>query len=287
MAVGASGVAQLNSNYISQLYADAMFIARDRNIMQPLVRTFNDRTGDESRASLEYSSISASSVNEDEDFSAPTQFTKTQLANLTPGEIIAQVLLYDRRMETDPQNAREDASRELGNAIADKVETDLLSNFSSLTGGTVGSAGTSITWGHFFAARAQLRGAKVPGPYSCVLHEYQWHDLAGTATVAAAQTTASDAFRDQVMSQFYVGQVADVSIYVTPNISIDASDDAYGAMFNRDAMAFDSRRAPRLEPERDASARAWELNITAKYAYGVWRPAFGVAMLFDATAPTS
>jgi len=47
------------------------------------------------------------------------------------------------------------------------------------------------------------------------------------------------------------------------------------------------RRALRLEDERDASRRGIELNMTAVYAYGVWRPAMGITGLFDASTPTS
>ena len=36
----------------------------------------------------------------------------------------------------------------------------------------------------------------------------------------------------------------------------------------------------RLEPERDASRRGWELNLSTVYAHGVWRPTYGVQMIF-------
>jgi hypothetical protein len=52
---------------------------------------------------------------------------------LTPAEIIAQAILTDRRLETDRQNARADASVAIGNAIAQKIEGDLLALFASLT----------------------------------------------------------------------------------------------------------------------------------------------------------
>jgi len=67
---------------------------------------------------------------------------------------------------------------------------------------------------------------------------------------------------------------------------VDASDDAIGAAFNIQALALDPRKAPTLEPERDASLRAWELNISAGYAYGVRRNAFGVKITHDALEPT-
>jgi hypothetical protein len=173
-------------------------------------------------------------------------------------------------------------------SMAEKIHTDTLGNFSSLTAGTIGAAGTTITWGHFFAARSVLKGAKAPMPYRCVLHEYQWHQLAKSASIAASTSpAAAPAFTEEVTRQYYVQTVAGVDIFTTADITVDASDDANGGMFSPSAMALDMRRAPRLEPERDASRRGWELNMTSVYAHGVWRPGVGVCMTFDAATPSS
>lgn len=85
------------------------------------------------------------------------------------------------------------------------------------------------------------------------------------------------------MRQWYVGTVAGVDVFVSGNV-YKSGNDAYGAFFNPNALALDIRRDLRLEPERDASKRAWELNMTALYAHGVWRPAFGVQVISDAAA---
>jgi len=284
MAVGLSGVSQLASLF-NNIYEDAVFVVREQNLATRLVRTYTDGRGDETRTLPAYTSVSFSSVAETEDFSAPTQFSKSALSTLTPGELMAQVLLTDRRITTDPQDARNDASRELGAAGAEKVDTDIFDNFSSLTGGTVGASGTSMIWGYLFAAQSILRAGKVPGPYVAVLHPYQYHDLAGVAAVSATVTNAPQ-FQDEVMTRWFVQRVAGMDIFTSANVPTSGTD-AYGAVFSRDAIAFDLRQDFRLEPERDASKRAWELNATMMYAHGVWRPTWGVQILTDITTPTS
>lgn len=77
-----------------------------------------------------------------------------------------------------------------------------------------------------------------------------------------------------------------VDVFVTSNIPV-TSNNARGLMFSREALALDVRRAPRLEPERDASRRGWELVMSAVYAHGTWRPEWGVQIFTDATTPTS
>jgi hypothetical protein len=273
------------TTYIQTIYEDAMFVARENMFFDQLITTFSDRTGNADRSSSIYGSATMASIGETDDL-ASQAFTPSVLATLTPAEVGAQFFLPDLRVESDPFQVRSDASMELGAAIATKVQQDSLTSLASLTGGTIGAAGTTITWGHFFAARAVLKNQKAPEPYICVLHEYQWQVLAKASSVSAT-VAFSPSFQDDVMRRYYVGTAAGVDIFATVDITPDASDDASGGMFARSAMALDMRRAPRLEAERNASRRGIELNLTSVYGYGVWRPAFGVTMLFDATTPTS
>lgn len=279
MATGLSGVSQLASLF-NNIYEDAVFVVREQNLATRLVRTFSDGRGDQTRTLPAYSSVSFASVSETEDFSNPTQFSKSSLSTLTPGEYAAQVILTDRRLETDPQNARDDASRELGAAAAEKVDTDIFSNFSSLTGGTVGASGSTMTWGYFYAGLSILRASKIPGPYVAVMHPYHWHYMAETAAVSSTVTNGPQ-FQDEVMMRWWVQRVAGVDIFLSANCPTSGND-AYSAIFARDALAYDLRRDFRLEPERDASKRAWELTASMLYAHGVWRPTWGVQVIADA-----
>ena len=63
-------------------------------------------------------------------------------------------------------------------------------------------------------------------------------------------------------------------------------DDAVGGMWSRDGIAMDIRTQPYIEPERDASRRGTELNLSATYGHGVWRPTFGIKLIFDNAVPT-
>lgn len=285
MAQGISRVTDLSS-YFNNIYEDTVFVAREQTIATRLVKVFSNGRGDQTRTNSTYPEVTASSVAETEDFANPTRFGKSELAVLTPGEVMAQIMLSRRRMETDPDNARGDAATELGAALAKKIDTDILSNAASLTAGTIGGSGSAATWGQFFAALSLLRGGNVPPPYYAVLHPYQYYQM-GTAVSAQAgvsQTNAPD-FQDTVMKQFWVSRVGGVDIFLSNNV-YTSSTDAYGCMFNPNAMAFDSRRGITLEPEYDASKRAWELNCHALYAHGIWRPLWGVTILSDASTPT-
>ena len=271
------------SSYVQTIFEDALFVARDNNLMANLVTVYNDRMGMASRSSSEYGTATIQSIGETDDLTSQA-FTPAVLSTLTPAEVGAQFFMTDQRIESDIFAVQSDASNELGFAMAQKIEKDLLGNFTNLTGGTVGTAGSAMTWSYFYAMLTKLRAQNAPAPYAFVCRPEQWHYL-GKAVAPGATVTNSPAIQDSIVGRFYVGSVSGVDIYVSSNIAVDNSSDSYAAMFNPQALALDIRRAPRLEAERDASRRGWELNLSAVYAHGVWRPKFGVKGLFAADSP--
>ncbi len=153
------------------IYEDALFVAREANIMTNLVRNFR-AMGWAARTLGIYPTLSAESVGEGVDYSNSTEFTKTALATLTPGEVITQVVLTDRRLDTDPDNARVDAAQEMGNAIATKIDTDLAGTFPSFTTDKGDGAGNSATIANFASAISVLRNGSTPMPIYAVVHPY-------------------------------------------------------------------------------------------------------------------
>lgn len=169
-----SKVSDLNSLF-NLIYEDAVFVAREQNLLVNLVRNFSARGWMARKLSI-YPEVTAELVGEGEDYANPTTFDKTVLATLTPGEVMAQVVLTDRRIETDPDDARRDASTELGNAVSTKIDKDIAATFSDITSG-VGAAGASLTFNKVAAALAQLRNAATPNPIYVVLHPFGWFDI--------------------------------------------------------------------------------------------------------------
>lgn len=278
-------VSDLNGLF-NTIYERAMFVARESNLMSSLVDV-RGAGGWMNRNLSIRPQISAESVAETEDYNNPTTFGKSTKATLVPGEIIAQAVLTDRDQETDPDGARNDASVELGAAIAAKIDTDLLSLFDSFTADKGPGAGQPATIATLGAAVAVLTNNKALqyGMPVAVLHPFHWHDIWTALGTPAATYPNADALTAQALRDYFVADLMGVRIYRSANIAVDASDDAVSGVFVRPALMLDVRRPARMEPERDASARAWELNITAGYAYGVARQEFGVGYTADAATP--
>lgn len=274
------------SGLVNDVWEDALVVAREQARMSGIVRNFGDMTGMVTRRVTEYGTATFRALGEADDIIAST-LERTQLASLTPTEYGDAFLITDQRIETDLQNVQADAAMELGVALAQKIDIDIASHFDELTGGTVGTAGSTLTWGNIFSGIAILEARQAPRPYVCALHPYQWNALAQAVIPAGAQTNAPG-IQDEVVRRYVVMQIGGVDLVTSGNIApgADGGTVAYGAMFSQQALALDMRRAPRLEPQRDASRRAWELNMTAVYATGVWRAKYGVTVVSDATKPS-
>ena len=264
------------------IYEDAMFVARENNLMAALVQVFNDRSNDELRKNQKYTSATINEIAETDDL-ASQAFTPSVDQPLTPAEYGAQFFITDKRREADRLNVTQDASLELGKAFGQKVDTLLVSKFNALTGGTVGAAGSNLTWANVFAGIAKMRAAFAPQPWTIVLHSYQYYAL-GTAVLPGVTVTNSPALQDAVYRQFYQNSVSGVDIVLDDNITSGTS--CFGAIFSRGlSLALDWRRGMRIEPERDASKRGFELNLSGRFAYGIWRPQYGIAINSAGTAP--
>jgi len=278
-----STVADLNSLY-NLIYEDALFVARETNLMVPLVRNFS-ATGYMARKLGIYPTITAQTKPEGIDFQNPTTFDKQLKATLTPGVVMAQSLLTDERVQTDPDNARTDCAQELGGAIGTKIDLDLVTLFASLSTNK-GTANAALTIAKCAAAISVLRNAKAPNPLYFVLHPYGWHDVWTELGQPASQKAFLGDMANEALRSFFVGGWLSATWFISANIAVDASDDAVSAVFNPQSMGFDSREAPTLEPERDASRKASEMNMSAGYATGILRTEYAVGLTHDATEPT-
>jgi hypothetical protein len=273
------------SSFVNTVFEAAILVARDNVFMPSVVRQFSDRTGLAVRQNSQYGGATMNQIAETDDLVGQA-FTPASIATLTPVEFGAQYFLTDSRVESDPFAVRNDAAADLGQAMATKIETSLMGHFNALTSGTIGASGSLCTWSYVMAMESVLKAAYAPYPYVLVLSPAQWYELSKAASVASSvATNAAPSLLEAVQSSFFVKQFGQISIFVSSNVET-SSTDSYAGMFSRDAIAFDLRRAPRMEPDRDPSRRGVEINLTSVFAHGVWRPKFGVCGLFKNSAPT-
>ncbi|RMG80836.1 MAG: hypothetical protein D6712_17365 [Chloroflexi bacterium] len=275
----------LIQSLLPNIYEAAMMYAQQNFVMPQNVTVYSSATGKQPRVFSEYAGGSViDNVGETTDLTYQA-FSRSAIATITPKEIGASFLVTDLRMESDDVDVIADLTQHVSYTVFKQVEDDLVSTFASFTGGTVGAAGSALTWSRVFEARAILAANRVPPPYNLVLSEYQWLDLASAANIAALSAPAPLRIRDDIQDMYHVATIGgDISVFTTP--SLTAGTAVSGGLFSPRAIALDVRRPFRLETERDASLRATEVNATMVYGYGLMRPSWGVTILSDGSAPS-
>lgn len=289
MAAGNTTFADISAR-VNDIIDDSLAVARMANVLAPTITNLS-ATGMFVRKVNEYNAVTFVTTGET-DVTSPQVFSKDALSSLTPSIYTSAVLLTDARVESDFDAETANAAAEFGAASAKHVDDSIADLFTSVTGGTVGAAGTVLTWKHVTAAYARLVNQGVPAgaPVFCALHPFQWHRLLSAATLAGATVSVSPMFQDKMTAApnfFNVPAFQGVTFVITNSIDINGSDDAYGCLYVPQAFAVDTRRPFGIEPERkpDVGGGATQLNASMIYASGTYRPAFGVAILSDAATP--
>jgi len=260
------------------IVAQARFTAEEQSLLRNLVTVYNiDAQPGVTIQVPKYPAVSAADLTEGTDMSA-TQVSTSSIS-ITVAEVGAQVFLTDMAA-FGAGNPADELGTVLGNAIATKMDTDvigLFDGFSDSLGGTT----TELTAAYLFQAAAKLRAAKAPGRLVGVFHPYQTYALKANLTNTFANPNGGD-LQNEAMRSGYVGTIAGIDIFESANVTVDGSGDAKGAVFAPEAIAMAMKRDFNLEPERDASNRGFELNATAIYGVGELDDAYGVEMYFDA-----
>jgi hypothetical protein len=267
---------------IGNIYDLALLTAQEGNIIAPLVRHFTPHSDSIPRTWAEYSGGTYASTAETDDLSSQA-FTPSVAGTATPSVFAQQVFLTDKRIRSDPMSVQSDTGTYLGQLASSDIDTALAALFSSFTGGTVGTAGGTLTWTNLLFASAYLRKNKVPAPYFAILDPVQWAYLT-SASSGVPTLLQVPVFTESVVAPFYGGSFSGVNYFVDPNLT--AGTATVAGMFGRDAIYIDMVQEFMIRPQYDASRSGqggWELNASFEYAKGVFRPTYGVQMIGKAT----
>jgi len=269
------------SAFLSNIYEAALLTAREASIMVPLVFSRGD-TGMNQYVWAAYTGGTFGTVSEATDTASSSQaFTPSAAGSITPALYQATYTISDLRIASDPFNVAADAGRDLGQLYAVAIDTALVTLFATAANFTAGTlAGTvAITWAGLLKQASNLRVKFAPPPYNCVLAPRQWYDLsAGTPPTLFQSQKLMEQFGD-----FYQASWGGINFFVDANITQSigvAGGTAYGALFSQQAAILDIRRAFRIAPQRDESigGGVTELNASAVFNVGVYRPTFGVSI---------
>jgi len=268
------------NDLLPSIVAEALFVANERSIMRGLVRNYTLAQGQGKTVTVPtYPKLTAAALTEGDALTATA--VSTGSAVLTVSEVGLMTSISDMAMIASASNVVSDIGRLFGEAIARKIDQDLAGNFANFST-VVGSNTTAATAAKLFEAIAKLRaqGYDTTGDCAIVLHPEVAYDLKSsiTSTFAAPASMVGNS----ALESGYVGLLGGVPVYETSNIT-STTGDSIGGLFHRDALGLALMQDIKIETQRQAALRGWDIVGSAIYGHGELQDLAGVALSFDSS----
>lgn len=268
------------NDLLPQIVAEAMFVANERSIMRGLVKNFMLPAGQGKTVTVPiYPVQSAAALTEGEE--ASNTAVATDGKTLTVSTVAIRTLVTDLVKASAASNVVADLGRLFGEAIAKKIDTDLVGLFSGFATG-VGTNTSALSAATIANAVARLRASSVPGDMlACVVHPYVAYDLKKDLT-NTWQNPNGGIIQNEAMSQGYVGMLFGVPVFESANI-VDTTGDSVGALFHRDALGLAMIGDIAIETQRRASYVGDDVIAYAHYGVGELYDGYGVKITADSS----
>ena len=292
MAETDTGVAQ---GGLGKTIGDAVIAFNHTNVMLPLVTSKQAVKGAITVQFPDYTKVASSSVGAGTDGSDYTTVTSitTDARSATVSEHVIRADVSDLAVMGNAENLTGNVGQILGNAVAAKLDDDLVELGKTFSQTEVG-AGSTLALSNIFGAMRQLRTAGAPFPYNLVLSPKQvWgskglialtNDAAVTGTNSKPMSLLGNQGQEAV-STGYIGSIAGFNVYWSDQIDEDVSSggDAAGFAFSKGAvgLAIGPSGLFRIETERNASFRTTEYVAVGFWGQVEIKDAFGVYILSD------
>jgi N4-gp56 family major capsid protein len=275
------------NDLLPTIVQEAMFVANERSIMRGLVKNYSlaPSQGKSIQVPI-YPVQTAAALTEGNDFSIAA--VSTDVATFTIGQVGLATMVTDLAINASASNVVADLGRLFGEAVARKIDQDLMAQFANFTTNTVGSTSTTITPALVMQAVTKLKAAAVPSEgLVAVLHPSVAYDLKSALTTTGNTVFGAGAFGDianEAMRMGYVGQLFGVPVFESANVPLaGGAGDYLGGVFHRDALGFGLMRDIQIETQRRARAIGTDVVCSAMYGVGVVYEQYGVNATFDST----
>ena len=274
------------NDLLPSIVAEALFVASEKSIMRGLVRNYTLAPGNGKTVTVPiYPKQTAAALTE---ATAPSATAiSTDGATLTVSEVGITATISDLAMMSSATNVVADIGRLFGEAIARKIDSDLMALFDSFST-TVGGVSTTATPALLFQAIAKLRSAGYDTSNDCaiVLHPAVAYDVASVLTSTFA--APASAVGNSALENGFMGMLGGVPVYQSSlvnqsTLASNASGDFGCGIFHKDALGLAMMQDIRIETQRQAALRGFDIVGSAIYGVGELYDGAGVLGTFDST----
>lgn len=276
---------------LTNILQSAVFTASERSIAGNLVRVFDLAGTPGLTAQIPvYPEVAASGLTEGTDLTTQTSVNPTSVT-VTASEIGVRADITDLLRESSADDVAASVGRILGAGIGEKVDTDVFSQFDSLTTNVINQSGTDLAPNTILDAIYKLRAQNAPadadGDFYGVFAPAQLHNVAKVLTQAGygASTTSaavSNVGNEILSSSAYMGKLFNCKIFMTTAVAVDSANDAVGGVFSPDAFAHVIKRPIVVREQYDASLRSTEYVATTARGNAIIKDAYAVKVKTEA-----
>lgn len=271
----------INSELFAPLVTQAEFAAYENSIARQIVTVFDAplNTGKILQVPV-WSSITAQLISNEA--AATAADTNTTKADITLAEHVVYHQVTDMLRDSAYYDVMSQLGDQSGRAIAESMDDQVFDLFSSFSQ-SVGSTGSEVTVDSILQAAATLRSNKLVGPFFAVLHPKVAYNIKKQLTYSSqTNVPALSNVGNGVLSQFYIGSIAGVTMFESALLSIDTDNDSVGAVFARSALGHAMRGGITMEATRQSQNRATDVTLTAVAGAQILQNTHGVKIIGDA-----
>ena len=270
------------NDLLPAITAEAMFVANERSIMRGLVKNYSIPASNGKTITVPiYPTQSAAALTEGDEVSNTA--ISTDGVTLTVSTVAIRTMVTDLVRASAASNVVADVGRLFGEAIAKKMDQDLLALFSGFSNG-VGGTSSALSAAIVAQAVAKLRANAVPSDnLACVVNPYVAYDLKSALTNTFANPNAG-IIQNEAMATGYVGTLFGVPVFESSNIAnTGTAGDYVGAVFHRDALGLAMIGDIQIETQRRASFVGDDIVASAHYGVGELYDGYGVKITADSS----
>lgn len=268
----ASTTTTLN-DLLPQITAEAMFVANERSIMRGLVKGYNIPAGQGKTITVPiYNTVAAAGVTEGSQVGEVNVSTNGETLTITTAGV--RTLITDLARTSAASNVVADIGRLFGEAIAKKMDQDLIALFAGF-GTDVGDDDANLSAATIAKAVATLRGRSVPSDaIAVVVNPFAAYDLKATMTNTFANPNAG-VIQNAAMEEGYIGMLFGVPVFESANVA-EVAGVSVGGVFHRDALGLAMVGDMSIETQRQATYLGDDIVAAAHYGVGALQGTYGV-----------
>ena len=277
------------ANLLPSIVAEALYQASEKSIMKGLVKNYTLAPSSGLTVNVPiYAKVTAIGLTE---ATAPDATAITpSTAPLTVSEVGIRATVSDLSIQASASNVVADIGKLFGESIARKMDTDLMANFNNFSqqvgGAGVGGGNVAASPELLFQAIAKIRAQGYDTSNDCaiVLHPNVAYDVASVLTSTFA--APASAVGNSALANGFMGTLGGVPVYQSSLVPLaDGSTTGdYGCgIFHKEAIGLAMMQDIKIESQREATLRGFDIMGTAVYGTGELQDLAGVRGSFDSS----